>query len=242
MDKIDEIITIIKRSKKTVFFGGAGVSTESGIKDFRSTDGLYNEIYKYSPEKILSRTFFYNNTKEFYKFYKAKMNPNGYKPNITHEVLVLMEEKGMLSSVITQNIDGLHTLAGSKNVLELHGTVLNNTCILCKKHYDDKFVFNSKGIPTCTCGGIVKPNVVLYEEPLDEHILNHAIKEIMEADTLIIGGTSLVVYPAAGLINYFRGKNIILINKDKTDNDYKANIVIHDKLGNVFSKIKEAIK
>lgn len=242
MNKIEEVIKIIKESKKTVFFGGAGVSTESGIKDFRSKDGLYNETYKYPPEQILSRTFFYKNTKEFYRFYKDKMNPRGYKPNITHETLALMEEKGLLSSVITQNIDGLHTLAGSKNVLELHGTVLDNTCILCKKHYDDKFVFDSKNVPTCTCGGIIKPNVVLYEEPLDERILNHAIKEIMEADTLIIGGTSLVVYPAAGLINYFRGKNIILINKDKTDSDYKANIVIHDKLGNVFSKIKEAIK
>lgn len=241
MDNIEEVIKIIKESKKCVFFGGAGVSTESGIKDFRSTDGLYNQKYDYPPEQILSKDFFLYNTDEFFKFYREKMNPLDYNPNITHETLALMEQKNILSCIITQNIDGLHQKAGSKNVLELHGSVHNNHCTNCKKFYDANFIFKNNGIPTCDCGGIIKPDVVLYQEPLDENILNRAIKEISEADNLIVGGTSLVVYPAAGLIKNFKGNNIILINKDKTFVDDKADIVIHENLGKVFEKIKEAI-
>lgn len=241
MDDIDMIIKLIKESNKTVFFGGAGVSTESGMKDFRSKDGLYNEIYDFPPERILSHSFFFENPNEFYKFYKDKLNVKGYNPNITHKVLKEMEDKGLLSSIITQNIDGLHTLAGSKNVLELHGTVYKNHCIKCNKEYNNEFIFNQEGIPRCTCGGIVKPDVVLYEEPLDNNVVRKAIEEISSAELLIIGGTSLSVYPAAGLIRAFKGKNIILINKDITESDYIANIVIHDSLGNVFKKIKEAI-
>ena len=241
MNDIEKIIKIIKGSKKTVFFGGAGVSTESRIKDFRSKDGLYSEQYAFPPEEILSHHFFYTNPKYFYKFYREKLNPTGYKPNVVHKTLALMEEKGLLSSIITQNIDGLHEMAHSKNVLNLHGTVYSNTCTKCHKKYDLKYVLESKEIPLCSCGGIIKPDVVLYEEPLDYETLDKAINEIKSADTLIMGGTSLLVYPAASLINYFNGKHIILINKEETKSDYKADIVIHDKLGNVFKKIKDAI-
>ncbi len=239
--KIDELIKWIKESNKTVFFGGAGVSTESGLKDFRSSDGLYNEKYTYPPEEILSHSFFMNNTLEFYKFYRDKMNPNGYQPNITHKVLALMENKGLLSSVITQNIDGFHSLAGSTKVLELHGSVKRNYCMKCHKFYNDDIVFNSSDIPKCSCGGIIKPDVVLYEEGLDEDVINKAIEEISTCDLLIIGGTSLNVYPAASFINYFRGKHLVLINKDITPFDNTCDLVIHDSIGKVFTEIKKSL-
>lgn len=236
-----ELIKWIKESHKTVFFGGAGVSTESGLKDFRSSDGLYNEKYAYPPEEILSHSFFINNTLEFYKFYRDKMNPNGYKPNITHKVLAEMEKKGLLSSIITQNIDGFHSSAGSIKVLELHGSVKRNYCMKCHKFYNDDIVFNSSGIPKCSCGGIIKPDVVLYEEGLDDDVINEAIEEISTCDLLIIGGTSLNVYPAASFINYFRGKHLVLINKDITPFDNICDLVIHDSIGKVFTEIKKSL-
>ena len=241
MDKISTLINWIKDAKCIVFFGGAGVSTESGLKDFRSKDGLYNEIYDYPPEEILSHTFFMNKTSEFYRFYKDKLNTNNFKPNITHKVLALMEKNGKLSSIITQNIDGFHTDAGSKKVLELHGSIKRNYCMKCHKFYDDKYVFNSSGIPKCNCGGIIKPDVVLYEEGLDEEIVSETVKEISKADLLIIGGTSLNVYPAASFIRYFNGKHIVLINKDKTTFDKNCDLVINDSLGKIFKKIEKEI-
>ena len=237
MDKIKELETIIKESNYIVFFGGAGVSTESGLKDFRSKDGLYHEKYIYPPEEILSHHFFLENTEEFYKFYKDKMNSLNYKPNITHYVLAKLEEKGLLKAIITQNIDGFHQRAGSKNVLELHGSVLRNYCMKCHRFYNAEYIFSSLGIPKCSCGGLIKPEVVLYEEPLDDEILKKAIKEISNADTLIIAGTSLNVYPAAGLINYFKGKHLVLINKEKTQYDTICDLVIHDSIGKVMEKI-----
>lgn len=241
MDKIDTLISWIKESKKIVFFGGAGVSTESGLKDFRSRDGLYNEKYDYPPEEILSHHFFIDKTNEFYKFYKEKLDTRNFKPNITHEVLAMMEDKGILSSVITQNIDGFHQEAGSKNVLELHGSIKRNYCMDCGKFYDDKYVFNSKEIPKCSCGGIIKPDVVLYEEGLDSDTISSTVKEISNCDLLIIGGTSLNVYPAASFINYFRGKHLVLINRDNTPYDNICDLVINDSLGKVFEKIKKEI-
>ena len=237
MDKIKELETIIKESNYIVFFGGAGVSTESGLKDFRSKDGLYHEKYIYPPEEILSHHFFLENTEEFYKFYKDKLNSLNYKPNIAHIVLAKLEEKGLLKAIITQNIDGFHQMAGSKNVLELHGSVYRNYCMKCNKFYDANYVFESKNIPYCECGGIIKPDVVLYEEALDYTVLENSISLISSCDTLIIGGTSLTVYPASGLIKYFKGKNLILINKGITSFDSIANLVINDSLGNVFSSI-----
>ena len=243
MNEIDTLIKWIKESKRIVFFGGAGVSTESGLKDFRSVDGLYNEKYTYPPEEILSHHFFINNTEEFYKFYKEKLSVDGLKPNITHNVLKELEDLSKLSSIITQNIDGFHTDAGSSNVLELHGSIKRNYCMDCNKFYDDKYVFSSKGIPRCTCGGIIKPDVVLYEEGLDEDITRNTINEISNCDLLIIGGTSLNVYPAAGFIKFFKGKHLVLINKDKTPYDGMCDLVIHDSLGKVFNIIeKEIIK
>jgi NAD-dependent deacetylase len=241
MDKIDTLIDWIKNSKRIVFFGGAGVSTESGLKDFRSVDGLYNEHYDYPPEEILSHSFFMNNTLEFYKFYKDKLDTRNFKPNITHIVLSELEDKGLLSSVITQNIDGFHQDAGSKKVLELHGSIKRNYCMDCGKFYDDKYIFESEGIPKCDCGGIIKPDVVLYEEGLDNNTVTEAIKEISQADLLIIGGTSLNVYPAAGFIRYFNGKHMVLINRDRTGFDSMCDLVIHDNLGDVFTKIKKEI-
>lgn len=236
-DKIETFKKLVAESNNIVFFGGAGVSTESGIPDFRSKDGLYNQKYDYPPEEILSHTFFWHNTEEFYKFYKDKMNCLKYEPNITHIKLAELEEKGKLKAVITQNIDGLHQKAGSKTVYELHGSVLRNYCTDCNKFYNADNIFNSKGIPKCSCGGIIKPDVVLYEEGLDHETLNNSVKAISEADLLIVAGTSLTVQPASGLINYFRGKNLVLINRDKTEYDYKANLVINDSLGKVFNKI-----
>ena len=233
---IEEFKKIINDNNNIVFFGGAGVSTESGIPDFRSKDGLYNQVYDYPPEQILSHTFFYNNTNEFYKFYKDKMNSLNIKPNIVHEKLAELEKLGKLKCVVTQNIDGLHTKAGSLNVLEIHGSIYRNYCDKCHKSYSAEEVFNSKDIPVCSCGGIIKPDVVLYEEPLNEKF-DEAIKYITNADVLIVGGTSLMVYPAANLINYFKGKYLILINKDKTNYDNIASLVIHDKLSNIFKEI-----
>lgn len=236
-EKIERFKDIIKNSNNIVFFGGAGVSTESGIPDFRSKDGLYNQKYKFSPEEILSHHFFYENTEEFFKFYKDKMNSLKFKPNITHIKLAELEERGKLKAIVTQNIDGLHQKAGSKTVYKLHGSVMRNYCTKCHKFYDANFVFNSKGIPYCECGGIIKPDVVLYEEPLDEETYTASIKAISACDTLIIGGTSLTVYPASGLIRYFKGNNLILINKSITPFDNIANLVINEALGKVFSNL-----
>ena len=238
MENYEKLQKIIDESDNIVFFGGAGVSTESGIKDFRSVDGLYNEKYDYPPEIMLSRTFFDEHPEEFYKFYKDKLNPEGIEPNVTHKYLVKLEKEGKLKAVITQNIDGLHEKAGSKNVLLLHGTTYVNHCMDCGKEYDAKYVFSSKGIPRCKCGGIIKPDVVLYEEPLNVITVSKAIDAISKCDTLIIAGTSLVVYPAAMYVNYFKGKHLVIINKDFTQYDYKAELVIHDKMGNIFSKLK----
>ena len=235
--KIELLKNIIENSTNIVFFGGAGVSTESGIPDFRSKDGLYNQKYKFSPEEILSHHFFINNTADFYEFYRNKMNSLKYDPNITHIKLAELENKGILKGIITQNIDGLHQKAGSKNVLELHGSVYRNYCMKCNKFYDANYVFDSKNIPYCECGGIIKPDVVLYEESLDYTVLENSISLISSCDTLIIGGTSLTVYPASGLIKYFKGRNLILINKDVTSFDKIASLVINDSLGNVFSNI-----
>ena len=236
-EKITQFVELIDKSNNIVFFGGAGVSTESGIPDFRSEDGLYNQKYKYPPEEILSHTFFMNNTAEFYKFYKDKMNCLKYEPNITHKKLADLEKKGKLKAVITQNIDGLHQKAGSKNVFELHGSVLRNYCMKCHKFYDAEFVFESNEIPKCSCGGIIKPDVVLYEECLDDETIEKAILAIQNADVMIIAGTSLTVYPASGLVNYYKGNKLVLINRDKTQYDSRANLVINDSLGNVFKNI-----
>lgn len=241
-EKIIKLIDMINSSKSIVFFGGAGVSTESGIPDFRSKDGIYNMKYNYPPEKILSHSFFVTNTEDFFKFYKEKMNSLKYNPNTTHYTLVKLEKLGKLKAIITQNIDGLHQKAGSKIVYELHGSVMRNYCLNCGKEYNAEYVFNSKSIiPKCSCGGVIKPDVVLYEEPLDNDVYENALKAISNCDMLIIGGTSLAVYPASYLINYFKGKYIVLINKDSTTFDKKADLVINDSLGNVFKKIDEAI-
>ena len=236
-EKIQQFKQLVNESENIVFFGGAGVSTESGIPDFRSKDGLYNQQYKYPPETILSHTFFMNKTDEFYKFYKSKMNSLKYEPNITHIKLAELESKGKLKAVITQNIDGLHQKAGSKIVYELHGSVLRNYCMKCHKFYDAEYVFKSNGIPKCSCGGVIKPDVVLYEEGLDEDTIRNSIYAIHNADLLIVAGTSLTVQPASDLINYFKGKNLVLINRDSTPYDYKADLVINDSLGMVFSKL-----
>lgn len=241
MNDTDKLINLIKKSTRIVFLGGAGVSTESGLKDFRSKDGLYSEKYKFPPEVILSHSFFISQTDQFYEFYKKKLNSLKYKPNITHYVLAKMEKKGMLDCVITQNIDGFHQEAGSLNVLELHGSINRNYCLKCHKFYDASYVFNSKGIPLCSCGGIIKPDVVLYEEPLNYDTLEKAILAISNCDLLIIGGTSLNVYPAASLINYFKGRNIVLINHDTTLYDNRCSLIINDNIGDVFKKIEKEI-
>ncbi len=237
MKKIDELQKIIDESNNIVFFGGAGVSTESGIKDFRSKDGLYNLNYKYPPELILSSNFFYNNTEEFYKFYKDKLNCLNSEPNIIHNYLAKLEQKGKLKGIITQNIDGLHTKAGNKKVYELHGTIYNNHCIKCGKYYDAKYVFNSIGIPKCKCGGIIKPDVTLYGEMLDENILNMSINLISTCDTLIVAGTSLLVEPASSLIKLFKGKNLVILNRSNTKYCSIASLVINDSLGNIFKQL-----
>lgn len=234
IDKIKQLKTMVSESNNIVFFGGAGVSTESGIPDFRSKDGLYNQKYKYPPEEILSHTFFIENTEEFYKFYTDRLNSLKYEPNITHFKLAELEKRGKLKAIITQNIDGLHHKAGSHVVYELHGSVLKNYCIKCHKEYSAESVFGATVIPKCTCGGIIKPDVVLYEEPLDDNVVESAIDAISSADMLIVAGTSLTVYPASGFIRYFKGKYLVIINKDRTNYDEVANLVINDSLGNVF--------
>ena len=233
-EKIQIFKEWINESDNIVFFGGAGVSTESGIPDFRSKDGLYNQKYKYPPEFILSHTFFINNPEEFFKFYKEKMNSLKYEPNITHIKLAELEKKGKLKAIVTQNIDGLHQKAGSKNVYELHGSVLRNYCMNCGKSYNAEYVFESNGVPRCTCGDIIKPDVVLYEEGLDDNIVLNSIKAIQNADLLIVAGTSLTVQPASGLINYYRGNKLVLINRDNTHYDSIASLVINESLGDVF--------
>lgn len=243
MNQIEHFQKIYDESSNIVFFGGAGVSTESGIPDFRSQDGLYNQKWKYPPETIISRSFFNSNPQEFYRFYREKLIIKNAEPNIAHKILAQMEQKGKLKAVITQNIDGLHQKAGSKNVFELHGSTLRNFCMNCHAFYDVDFIANSESskdkLPHCTkCGGLVKPDVVLYEESLDDKCIEEAIKAISQAQTLIIGGTSLTVYPAAGLIRYFSGEHLVVINKTPVPDDSKAELVIHDKLGNVFNRLK----
>ena len=237
MDHIQTLKQWVAESSRIVFFGGAGVSTESGIPDFRSVDGLYNQKFEYPPEKIISRSFYDADPEYFFRFYKDKMMPLGYEPNITHRVLAQWEQEGKLSAIVTQNIDGLHQKAGSENVLELHGCVLRNFCTQCRKFHYAEFVQNSDGIPRCSCGGIVKPDVVLYEEGLDEETIERSICAIMDADLLIVGGTSLTVYPAAGLINYYRGNRLVLINRDETPYDHRADLVFHQSLGSIFSEL-----
>lgn len=239
---IEELKKIIRESENIVFFGGAGVSTESNIPDFRSANGLWNEKLHMTltPEQLVSHTYFMRYPEEFFEFYKAKLVYPDAKPNPAHIALAKLEEQGKLKAIVTQNIDGLHQAAGSKNVFELHGSVHRNYCMKCGAFYDAQFVINTKGVPRCTkCGGMVKPDVVLYEESLDENVIMGAIKAISKADTLIVGGTSLVVYPAAGLIDYFRGKNLVLINKSSTPADSMANLVIHEPIGEVLSKAVE---
>lgn len=227
----EELKKIIMESDNIVFFGGAGVSTESGIPDFRSVDGLYNMKYEYPPETILSHTFFMRNPKEFYRFYKDKMICDGVKPNRAHLALAKLEKMGKLKAVVTQNIDGLHQAAGSENVYELHGSVLRNYCMNCHRFYNIEAIVNSDEIPVCECGGTIKPDVVLYEEGLDNSTITKAVNAIANADVLIIGGTSLAVYPAAGLIDYFKGNRLVLINKGETAKDAQADLVINDSIG-----------
>lgn len=230
---------IIDDSKNIVFFGGAGVSTESGIPDFRSVDGLYNQKYDYPPEEILSHTFFCNHTDYFYNFYRDKLICTDAMPNPAHIKLAELEKAGKLKAVVTQNIDGLHQKAGSKNVYELHGSTLRNYCTRCGKFFDVNYMQNSKGVPKCDdCGSIIKPDVVLYEEGLDDKTVNGAVNAISKADCLIVAGTSLTVYPAAGFIRYFNGKHFVLINRDKTSADSYAELVIHDSVGKVLSEIE----
>ena len=233
----EELKKVIEGSNNIVFFGGAGVSTESGIPDFRSVDGLYNQKYKFPPETILSHSFFMTRPGDFYDFYRDKMICTDAKPNKAHIALAKLEQQGKLKAVVTQNIDGLHQLAGSKKVYELHGSVLRNYCMKCHKFYGIEAVTESSGIPKCKCGGIIKPDVVLYEEGLDDKTVNGAVKAIMKADVLIIGGTSLNVYPAAGFLNYFDGSKIVLLNKSETSFDRRADIVIRDPIGQVLGEV-----
>ena len=237
MTNLQQLKQWISESKSAVFFGGAGVSTESGIPDFRSVDGLYSQKFDYPPETIISHSFFVRKPEYFFRFYREKMLPLGFEPNVTHKVLARLEAEGHLAAVVTQNIDGLHQKAGSKRVFELHGSVLRNYCVKCGKFYRAEVVRDAKGIPLCDCGGIIKPDVVLYEEPLDENVMAGAIAAIRKADLLIVGGTSLTVYPAAGLLHYYRGQRLVLINRDETPYDSYANLVFHESLGDIFSRL-----
>lgn len=236
-EKILKLKELIRESNNIVFFGGAGVSTESGVPDFRSKDGLYNQKYKIPPEIILSHEFFVENVEEFFAFYKEKMNTLDIEPNITHYALAKLEEIGKLRTIITQNIDGLHQKAGSKNVAELHGSINRNYCMKCKKRYDAKYVFESNGVPKCECSGIIKPDVVLYNEFLKDSTVQNATKAIENCDLLIVAGTSLTVYPASSYLEKFNGKNLVIINRDVTDYDTRATLVINESLGTVFTKI-----
>ena len=236
-DKIDLLRDMVAQSDNIVFFGGAGVSTESGIPDFRSVDGLYNQKWKYPPETILSRSFFDRNPEEYYRFHREKLVIDGVKPNRVHFRLAELEREGKLRAVITQNIDGLHQAAGSKNVLELHGSILRAYCSRCRKPYPADAINKGTGVPRCDCGGVIRPDIVLYEEQLDEDVLRKSVDYIRNADVLIVGGTSLNVYPAAGLINYYRGNKLVLVNLSATPYDDEADLVIHEKLGEVFSRV-----
>ena len=237
MENLEKLKTWVQESKRIVFFGGAGVSTKSGIPDFRSVDGLYNQKFDYPPETIISHSFFMKNPEYFFRFYREKMLPLGFSPNITHKKLAQWEEAGKLTAVITQNIDGLHQKAGSHRVLELHGSVLRNYCMKCHKSYSAEYVKNSQGICRCDCGGIVKPDVVLYEESLDSQVLEKSIYAITQCDLLIVGGTSLTVYPATGLLRCYPGHRLVLINRDETPYDNQADLVLHESLGKVFEQL-----
>ena len=237
MEQLDIFRKWVSESSNIVFFGGAGVSTESGLPDFRSVDGLYSQQFDYPPETIISHSFYQHRPEYFFRFYREKMLPLGFEPNITHKVLARWEEEGILSAVVTQNIDGLHQKAGSQRVYELHGSVLRNYCTRCGKFHTAEFVKDAPSVPRCSCGGIVKPDVVLYEESLDEDTIEGSIAAISAADLLIVGGTSLTVYPAAGLLRYYRGNRLVLINRDETPFDDQANLVFHDSLGSIFSEL-----
>ncbi len=237
MDKLETLQQWISESNRIVFFGGAGVSTESGIPDFRSVDGLYSQKFDYPPETIISHSFYERDPEYFFRFYREKMLPLGFEPNVTHRVLARWEQAGKLAAVVTQNIDGLHQKAGSKQVYELHGSVLRNYCTRCGKFHNAEFVRDAVGVPRCGCGGIVKPDVVLYEEGLDQNTIEKSVAAIRRADLLIVAGTSLTVYPAAGLINYYRGSRLVLINRDATPYDGYADLVFHENLGDIFSKL-----
>lgn len=237
MVAMDRLKQWIAESRRIVFFGGAGVSTESGIPDFRSVDGLYNQKFEYPPETIISHSFYQRSPEYFFRFYREKMLPLGFEPNVTHKVLARWEQEGKLTAVVTQNIDGLHQKAGSKRVYELHGSVLRNYCTRCGKFYPAEFVRESHGVPKCDCGGTVKPDVVLYEESLDQKVIENSVRAIHQADLLIVAGTSLTVYPAAGLINYYRGNRLVLINRDATPYDSQADLVFHESLGKIFSQL-----
>ena len=234
MDKISTLRSWIAESKRIVFFGGAGVSTESGIPDFRSVDGLYHQKFDYPPETSLSHSFFYAHTEEFYRFYREKMLVTDVEPNRAHRALAELEQQGKLSAVVTQNIDGLHQKAGSKKVFELHGSIYRNFCQNCRKFYGPEVIQQSAGVPRCGCGGIIKPDVVLYEESLDDRCIMGAVRAIAEADLLIVGGTSLTVYPAAGLIRYYQGSRLVLINRDETPYDGEASLVFRESIGQVL--------
>ena len=237
MEGIEQLQQWINESNSIVFFGGAGVSTESGIPDFRSVDGLYHQKYDYPPETILSHTFYMSKTEEFYKFYQDKLLCEGAEPNAAHLKLAELERAGQLKAVVTQNIDGLHQAAGSKKVLELHGSVLRNYCQKCGQFYDMHYIKETTGVPKCECGGNIKPDVVLYEEGLDQSIMQESVSSIRNADMLIIGGTSLAVYPAAGLIDYYQGNRLVLINRDTTPMDNRANLVMHGSIGEILGQI-----
>lgn len=236
-EKIMQLKKWIEESDNVVFFGGAGVSTESGIPDFRSVDGLYNQKYKYPPETILSHSFFERYPEDYYDFHREKLVIDNVKPNVAHLRLAELEKEGKLKAVVTQNIDGLHQAAGSKKVLELHGSILRAYCSKCRKPYPAELMNKGTGVPRCSCGGVIRPDIVLYEEPLDQDIMSEAIRCIANADVLIIGGTSLAVYPAAGLINYYRGNKLVLVNLSSTPYDNEADLVINEKIGKVFSQI-----
>ena len=238
MDDTERFVRLVSESGNIVFFGGAGVSTESGIPDFRSVDGLYSQKYDYPPEQMLSHSFFMAHPDEFYRFYRDKLIVRGVKPNITHIKLAGLERAGKLRAVVTQNIDGLHQAAGSKNVLELHGSTKRCYCMRCGRRYGEEALSESEGVPRCECGGIIRPDIVLYEEGLDTALLTSAVRYIRDADMLIVGGTSLAVYPAAGLIDYYRGHKLVLINRDATPLDGRADLVLRQPLGSVFAKIQ----
>ena len=237
MEPMEVLKQWISQSSRIVFFGGAGVSTESGIPDFRSVDGLYSQKFEYPPETIISHSFYARRPEYFFRVYREKMLPLGFEPNITHKVLARWEQEGKLSAVVTQNIDGLHQKAGSKKVYDLHGSVLRNYCTRCGKFHSAEFIKDSPGIPRCSCGGIVKPDVVLYEEGLDQKTIEKSVLAIHRSDILIVAGTSLTVYPAAGLINYYQGNRLVLINRDATPFDARADLVFHESLGNIFSQL-----